>query len=311
MDLRELEAFLAVVETGGVGRAAARLHRAQSSITSRIHQLESSLGMTLFHRESQRLRLTVAGETLVDHARRLLELADQTRTAVRSDEVGGKIRLGAMESIAASRLPHPLAQFHRRYPQVWVNLSTMSSHGLVADVQSGGLDAAIVGEVVDATRFRSVPLYEEELVLVGARDSVMLREPRRLAGGAVLVYHKPGCAYRRRFEQWLESQHIVPAHVLEFASYHGMFAAAAGGVGLGMLPRSVLEVFPQRDVLSTRDIAPRLARLKTFLITSRDRHLPSLARLEECLREDAAKQRAGSGCGRVKAEKQKAVSAVR
>ena len=61
MDFRELEAFLAVVETGGVGRAAARLHRAQSSITSRIHQLESSLGMTLFHRDSQRLRLTVAG----------------------------------------------------------------------------------------------------------------------------------------------------------------------------------------------------------------------------------------------------------
>jgi hypothetical protein len=42
-------------------------------------------------------------------------------------------------------------------------------------------------------------------VLVGARDSVMLDEPRRLAGGAVLVYHKAGCAYRRRFEQWLES----------------------------------------------------------------------------------------------------------
>lgn len=311
MDLRELEAFLAVVETGGVGRAAARLHRAQSSITSRIHQLESSLGMTLFHRESQRLRLTVAGETLVDHARRLLELAEQTRTAVRSDEVGGKIRLGAMESIAASRLPQPLARFHRRYPQVWVNLSTTSSHGLVADVQSGGLDAAIVGEAVDATRFRSVPLYEEELVLVGARDSVMLDEPRRLAGGAVLVYHKAGCAYRRRFEQWLESRHIVPGHVLEFASYHGMFAAAAGGVGLGMLPRSVLEVFPQKNVLSTRDIAPRLARLKTFLVMPRDRHRPSLARLEECLREDAAKPHNGSGRGRAKAGKPGAAPAAR
>jgi DNA-binding transcriptional LysR family regulator len=90
-----------------------------------------------------------------------------------------------------------------------------------------------------------------------------------------------------------------------------MFAAAAGGVGLGMLPRSVLEVFPQRNVLSTRDIAPRLARLKTFLVMPRDRHQPSLARLEECLREDAAKQRSGSGHGRVKAEKQRAVSAVR
>jgi DNA-binding transcriptional LysR family regulator len=300
MDFRELEAFLAVVETGGVGRAAARLHRAQSSITSRIHQLESSLGMTLFHRDSQRLRLTVAGETLVDHARRLLELADQTRAAVRNDEVGGKIRLGAMESIAASRLPYPLARFHRRYPHVWVNLSTTSSRGLVADVQAGSLDAAIVGEAVDVARFRSVPLYVEELVLVGARDSAMLREPRQLAGGAVPVYHKPGCAYRRRFGQWLESQHIVPAHVLEFASYHGMLAAAAGGVGVGMLPRSVLDVFPQRNVLSTCEIAPRLARIKTFLITPRDSHQPSLARLQECLREDAAKQARENGGAKAK-----------
>ncbi|MHB1056309.1 MAG: LysR substrate-binding domain-containing protein [Rhodanobacter sp.] len=301
MDLRELEAFLAVVETGGIGRAAVRLHRAQSSITSRIHQLESSLGVTLFHRESQRLRLTGAGETLVDHAHRMLELAEQTRAAVCSDEVGSKIRLGAMESIAASRLPYPLAQFHRRYPKVWVNIETTSSRGLVADVQAGALDAAIVGEEVDAARFRSVPLYEEELVLVGARDSTMLQEPQRLAAGAVLVYHKPGCAYRKRFEQWLESQHIVPMHVLEFASYHGMFAAAAGGVGVGMLPRSVLEVFPQKRVLSVREIAPRLARLKTFLVTSRHRHQPSLARLEECLREDAASQRTRGGRASAKA----------
>jgi DNA-binding transcriptional LysR family regulator len=298
MDIPELEAFQAVVETGGIGRAAARLHRAQSSITSRIHQLESSLGVTLFHREGQRLRLTAPGEELVDYTRRLLELAEQTRIAVRSGETGGKIRLGAIESVAASRLPYPLAQFHRRYPQVWINLQTTSSRGLVADVQAGALDAAIVGDEVDATRFRSVPLYEEELALVGARDSVMLQEPKRLAVGAVLVYHKPGCIYRKRFEQLLDSQHIVPARMLEFASYHGLFAAAAGGVGVGLVPRSVLEVFPQKHVLSTREISSRLARLETFLVTLRNKHQPSLARLEECLREDAAKQRTRSGRGR-------------
>lgn len=291
MDLRELEAFQAVVETGGIGRAAARLHRAQSSITSRIHQLESSLGVTLFHRESQRLRLTTSGEMLVDYAQRLLELAEQTRTAVHTGQIGGRIRLGAMESIAASRLPYPLARFHRSHPQIWVNLQTTSSRGLVMDVQTGALDAAIIGEEVDNARFRSVPLYEETLVLVGARDSAMLHEPKQLTDGAVLVYHKPGCAYRKRFEQWLDSQHIVAARMLEFASYHGLFAAAAGGVGVGLVPRSVLEVFPQQhDVLSMREISPRLARVRTALVMLRNKHQPALAKLEECLREDAARK---------------------
>ncbi len=298
MNIRELEAFQAVVETGRISGAAERLHRAQSSITSRIHQLETSLGVTLFHREGQRLRLTAPGEELVDYTRRLLELAEQARIAVRSGETSGRLRLGAIESVAASRLPYPLAQFHRRYPQVWVNLQTTSSRGLVADVQAGALDAAIVGEEVDAVRFRSVPLYGEDLVLVGARGSAMLEDPKRLAVGAMLVYHKPGCIYRKRFEQLLDSQHIVPARMLEFASYHGLFAAAAGGVGVGLVPRSVLEVFPQHGVLSVREIPSRLARVQTALIMLRNKHQPALTRLEECLREDAAKPRTKSGRGR-------------
>lgn len=299
MDLRELETFQAVVTAGGIGRAAARLHRAQSSVTSRIQQLEASLGVTLFHREGQRLRLTASGEALVDYARRMLELAEQARTAVRSGEAAGQLRLGSMESVAASRLPYPLAQFHRRHPRIWVNLQTASSRGLVADVQAGALDAAIVGEEVDATRLRSVPLYVEELVLVAARDSTLLQEPRRLADGTVLVYHSQGCVYRRRLEQWLETQRIVPARVLEFASYHGIFAAAAAGVGVSLVPRSVLEVFPQRDALSLREMPARLARIQTALIMPRARHLPALAKLEECLREDAAVER-GRSAGRRK-----------
>jgi DNA-binding transcriptional LysR family regulator len=292
MDLRELETFQAVVEAGGVGRAAERLHRAQSSVTSRIQQLESSLGVPLFHREGQRLRVTQSGEVLIDYARRMLDLAEQTRVAVRGGQLGGKIRLGTMESIAASRLPAPLARFHRRYPGIWVNLLTSSSRGLVTDVQTGALDAAIIGEEVDAERFRSVPLYEEKLMLVGARDSVMLDEPRRLAAGAVLVYHKPGCTFRRRLEHWLDAQHIVPSRVLEFASYHGMLAAAAGGVGVAMVPRSVVDTFPQRDVLSTRTVPARWNRVRTALIALRNRHEPALTKLEECLREDAAAERA-------------------
>lgn len=288
MDLRELETFQAVVAGGGIGRAATRLHRAQSSITSRIHQLEASLGVELFHREGQRLRLTAPGEELVDYARRLLELAEQARVAVRSGETGGRLRLGAMESVAASRLPYPLAEFHRRHPQIWVNLQTASSRGLVADVQAGTLDAAIVGEEVDRERFHSVPLYVEELVLVGASGSEMLDEPKRLADGTVLVYHSQGCAYRRRMEQWLDAQHLVPARVLEFASYHGIFAAAAAGVGVGVVPRSVLEVFPQRDTLSFREMPARYARIQVALVMLRSRHQPALARLVECLSEDAA-----------------------
>jgi DNA-binding transcriptional LysR family regulator len=79
--------------------------------------------------------------------------------------------------------------------------------------------------------------------------------------------------------------------MLEFASYHGIFAAAAAGVGVGLVPRSVLAAYPQRDALSVREVPARVARIRTALVMLRATHLPALARLEEFLREDAAAAR--------------------
>lgn len=287
MELRELETFRAVVEAGGVGRAAERLNRAQSSITARVRQLEASLGVALFEREGRGLRLTAAGEALLGYTGRLLDLADEARAAVRDDSVCGRLRLGAMESVAASRLPLPLADFHREHPRVSVELQTAHSRELVARVQGGALDAAIVGDEVDDERFVRVPLYLEELVLVGSSGEALPRDPGALAGRTLLQFHGSGCAYRRRFEAWLLSRRAVPGRVLEFASYHAILASAAAGVGISLLPRSVLDTYPQRDALSVGRIPARVARVRTALVMQRGRHLPALTRLARHLRTDA------------------------
>ena len=100
-----------------------------------------------------------------------------------------------------------------------------------------------------------------------------------------------------RFERAIPTM-VALAALLAVAVAVLWFAAAAGGVGVGLVPRSVLEVFPQHGVLSVREIPSRLARVQTALIMLRNKHQPALARLEECLREDAAKQRTMSERGR-------------
>lgn len=291
MELRELETFRAVVESGGMNHAAARLNRAQSSITARIHQLEASLGVPLFEREGRRLRLTAAGDVLVGYSERLLDLAEETRAAVQRDSVCGRLRLGTMESVAATRLPQPLAAFHRRYPDVSVELQTAHSRDLLGMLQAGTLDMAIFcGDAVDGERFASMPWYSEELVLLTAAGET-LRDPRHMAGGTVLVFRGHGCAYRRRFEQWLQALHVVPARVLEFASYHAILAATAAGVGCCLVPRAVLDIYPQRDALSVHKVPTRIARVRTAVVTPRGRHLPALTRLADCLRKDLADAR--------------------
>lgn len=288
MELRELETFRTVVDAGGIARAAGRLNRAQSSITARIRQLEASLGVALFDRDGRHLHLTPAGDALLGYTDRLLNLADEARAAVRRDSVCGRLRLGALESVAASRLPLPLADFHRRHPDVAVELQTAPSRDLVARLQAGALDAAIVGDEVDSERFVAVPLYVEELVLVGASDCASIRDLKRLAGSTLLVFHGNGCAYRRRLEQWLQAQRAVPGRILEFASYHAILAAAAAGVGISLVPRSVLDIYPQRHAIKVRKVPAHVARVRTALVMPRGRHVPALTRLRDCLRASVA-----------------------
>ncbi len=290
MELRELETFRAIVEAGGVVRAASRMHRAQSSVTARIRQLEASLGVQLFERDGRLLRLTAAGDMLLPYAVRLLGLAEEARAAVRMDSVCGRLRLGAMESIAASRLPGPLAAFHGRYPEVAVELQTASSRELIARLQAGGLDAVIVGDEVDDVRFTSIPLYQEELILVAAAGGPLLQNPKRLNGKTLLVFQGQGCAYRRRFEQWLQTLRVVPSRVLEFGSYHAILAAAAAGVGASLIPRSVLDIYAQREAVSWAEVPSRVAKLRTLLLMPMTTHAPALTRLVELLRADAAAQ---------------------
>src|ERR1700731_2447367 len=122
MDLSDLRVFSAVVREGGVTRAAERLHRVQSNVTTRIRQLEDDLATPLFVRAGKRLHLTPGGQILLGYADRLLALADEARHAVQDPRPRGVLRLAAMESTAAVRLPGPLNEFHRRHPDVVLEL---------------------------------------------------------------------------------------------------------------------------------------------------------------------------------------------
>ena len=105
MDLADLVIFKAVAEEGGIVKAARKLHRVQSGITSRIQQLEASIDTQLFVRSKQRLHLSPAGKVLLTYAGKLLNLAEEARNAVVDGPPRGVLKLGALESTTASRLP--------------------------------------------------------------------------------------------------------------------------------------------------------------------------------------------------------------
>ncbi|MBO5392646.1 MAG: LysR family transcriptional regulator, partial [Pseudomonas sp.] len=118
MEFSQLRIFQAVAEEGSITRAAERLHRVPSNLSTRLKQLEEQMGVELFMRERQRLQLSPAGQVLLDYTARLFALHDEALSAVQGGVPSGKFTLGTMYSTAAIHLPNLLANYHRTYPAV-------------------------------------------------------------------------------------------------------------------------------------------------------------------------------------------------
>ena len=232
-------------------RASIKLHRVQSGITTRIKNLEASLGTELFYRSKQRLHLTPSGELLLDYAERLLQLSDEARQAVSGSAPCGVFRLGSLESTAASRLPGLLAGYHAAYPDVRVELATGTNDFLTAAVVERRLDAAFVAEVPTARELAHTPLFTESLTLISSAQRGPIRQPRDVANDTLIAFPQ-GCAYRRALQRWLGPEQTPATRVLELSSYHAIVACVASGTGIALVPESVLETVMGADVRQHR-----------------------------------------------------------
>lgn len=281
IDLDSLEIFRTVVSEGGVIRAAGKLNRVQSNVTTRIRQLEERLGHRLFLRQGRSLALAPAGRKLLPYADRLLRLAEEAESELRSEVPAGTFRLGSLESTAGSRLPPVLSRYHKLYPGVVVELVSGTTGALLKRLEAFEVEAAFVSQPFSAAGFESLAVFEEELVLITARSVASVTRPGDLAG-ATLIAFAQGCSYRRLLEQWLGKGGVLPSRSLEFSSYQAMIACVAAGTGFAIVPLSVLKALRATADVRQHVLPERVRANRTHLVW---RGTPSvaLARLIEML----------------------------
>lgn len=281
MNFADLEVFKSVVDEGGVIRAAHKLNRVPSAVTTRIKQLEASMGVELFHRDKRRLHLSPAGELLLGYAERLIRLSDEARDAVSGTAPKGVFRLGSLESTAASRLPGVLAEFHGRYPDVLLELSTGTNDMLLGELAERRIDAAFVAETTDDEAFEHMPVFAERLVVISAEGHQAIKGPRDIRPQSLISFPE-GCAYRRRLKRWLGTESLVTYRVLDLSSYHAIVACVAAGAGIALVPESVIAVMPHAKV-TKHPIARAQADIVTPLVWRRGELSPSVLALRSQL----------------------------
>lgn len=240
MTLKQLHAFFWVCRLGSFGAAAKKIHATQSTVSARILELETSLGVALFDRAGQSARVTAKGRELLPLAERLLGLESQIRSSIADPAaLAGTLRVGVAEFIALSWLPDWVGAANRRYPNVVLEMDvdlTLALHEKLAD---GRLDMALLPGPTPIPDLVQKPLGSVEFSWMA---SPSLNVPRGLVGARdlepfpiiMLSHHSNLHAILRN---WFELEGVTPRRVDVCNSLATVASLTIAGLGVSFLPR--------------------------------------------------------------------------
>jgi DNA-binding transcriptional LysR family regulator len=224
MDFDQLKTFIEVAKLGSFSRAAEKVLRSQPAVSAQIRQLEQEYGHKLFDRNTKSVRLTPAGEVVLDYARQLLEMRTTSLQAA-SNWNGvptGTLSIGANEGTFLYVLPRVFADYHRKFPKVRISVYRSFTHKVSEKVEEGVIDLGVVTMPVKSPSLVATPVFRDRiLLLVGPRSplfhlsSVTLKEfaeqplimPR--TGSVRKIIEKNLRPYRERLNVTMELTSVV------------------------------------------------------------------------------------------------------
>jgi LysR family transcriptional regulator, cyn operon transcriptional activator len=242
MDLHQLRTFVAIADTGGVARAAARVNLSQPAASRQIQILEAELGVLLFHRIGRRVQLTSEGEDLLRRGRRLVAEADSFRERARALKSGiaGQIKIGATPPMIETVLASFLAGYRRRHPGVDVIIIEDGGAGLASRLERGEVQLAYVP--VGDDRFTGRLLYPIHVIAAVANGHPLDRrgtlEIAKLGSEPLLLLQR-SFASRQWFDAACLTANISPNVLLESSTPNAVVELAAAGYGIAILPSLV------------------------------------------------------------------------
>lgn len=233
-DLDVLRTFVTGVEFNSFAKAADRLDRSTSAVSAQLKKLEEQVGTPILAKSGRGLALTPTGETLLSHARRLLELNDGIFQTLRESQTAGTIRLGLQEDFGEHFLSDILRRFVQTYPRVNLEVRIARNAELLALVERSNLDLALTWDTGHTSPY-ATHLGETQMHWIGARDTPLLTalddSPLPL-----ILFDAP-CLLRSAATQALDAAHIPWRIALTSPSVGGIWAAVAAGLGLTLRTR--------------------------------------------------------------------------
>jgi DNA-binding transcriptional LysR family regulator len=261
LDVRRLRVLREVAAHGSFSAAADSLNFTQPAISRQIATLEAETGQRLVERNARGIRLTPAGELLVEHADAILDrlqVAESQLEQLASLD-GGRLRLGAFATANATLIPLAISAFINEYPRVELDLAEGLSTNLVARLEEGEVDVAVVADIDPRTAADDVelePLMEDAMYIALPRGHALARRERLkladFAGETWIEGRESACASVLR--RAAEASGFEPNIAYESTQWLGKQGLVAAGVGVTLIPAVALASV--REDIVIRSLGP-------------------------------------------------------
>jgi DNA-binding transcriptional LysR family regulator len=234
----DIHALVEFAEAGSIARAASRLHRTPSAITRQIQRLEAELGSQLLDRSVKPPRLTPLGIRIVEQSRDVLRRVDDLRALAKNAEPAGPFRIGVAHALADSTLVEPVQALAKRFPKL--RLQLVSDTGLIAKIQAGQLDLAVVllpvSPMVPPPLVADIVATDRMVIVEKGRTKGALNPTWQVLSASPWVLNPPGCPLRAALLGILDKAGPPATIAAEIHNMHLQLAFIKASYGLGLLP---------------------------------------------------------------------------
>jgi DNA-binding transcriptional LysR family regulator len=284
LDLHKLEIFASVARLASFTRAAEHLHMTQPTVSQQLAMLEAQIGTALIERDTRRLRLTAAGETLLVYAERLLTIAQEAVEATRAAAglADRTLRIGVGHTMAIYLLPKLLSQYQTQHPTHRVRITVGNTAELLLAVASETAELALVGSPAEHPDVIVTPFMHDHLVVIVAPDDawadraeIGLEELR----GRILLTREPGSALHATVERLLGASILAGESVIQLGETEAIKRSVEAGLGVALIQGIAVE----REVAAGNLRALRLTDgddSRTYAYAQRRQHTLSSAAVD-------------------------------
>ena len=277
MNMHQLRVFCEVAETGSFSAASEKLHLTQPAVTLQVKNLEEYYQLKFFERTGKKVLLTEEGKVLFDIAGRILDLDRQAEEVI-ADLKGlsrGSVRIGTSFSFADDYLPSLLEAFHKKYPKIFIQVSTGNTSQVIDDTLLHKNDIAFVAYRPANSRLVVREFVSDVLVAIvpnqhklRERESITLNE----LNGERLILREPGSSYRGMVDEAFRKKRISPLIVMESASTSAIKKMVESGAGIGILSEHAVQREVERGAFKAKPFTEVEMSETFYLIYHKDKY---------------------------------------